>query len=308
MADETEALQSTAEALSENLSETVDKNVEQVAAWIETLQAFAIQYGFQILGALVFLLIGLKVANWTGKRVAKLCEAKDMDVTLSRFMGSVVKVVVIAFVAVITLGNFGITIAPLIALAGASAFGATVAIQGPLSNYGAGLSIIMSRPFVVGNTITVKDMSGVVDEIKLAHTRLQGEDGEVITVPNKDIVGQVIVNSETRRVVQTKVVLAPDADVEKAINAIEIALKDMNTEDMRDPQVGLHDFTYGGIVLGVRFWVPSSKYFERRYQANQAILDALVKAKAPLLSGVQPAVLAETLSSDGVLEGKSEDN
>lgn len=78
--------------------------------------------------------------------------ARKVDASLAGFLGMIAKVVMIAFVVIITLGNFGISISPLIALAGASAFGATVALQGPLSNYGAGLSIILGQPLVVGNT------------------------------------------------------------------------------------------------------------------------------------------------------------
>ncbi|MDD9918213.1 MAG: mechanosensitive ion channel, partial [Rhodospirillaceae bacterium] len=115
-------------------------------------------------------------------RVARLCERKALDVTLSRFLGNVVKILVIIFVIIATLGNFGITIAPLIALAGASAFGATFALQGPLSNYGAGLAIILTRPFVVGNTVKIQNVSGVVEEVSLAATVLRGEAREPITV------------------------------------------------------------------------------------------------------------------------------
>ena len=118
-------------------------------------------------------------------RTATFAEARNLDQTLARFFSNVVKVVLIGFVAVITLGNFGVAIAPLIALAGASAFGATLALQGPLSNYAAGLIIILTRPFVVGNTIAVSEVSRVVEDIKLPATTLIGEDGEFITVPNK---------------------------------------------------------------------------------------------------------------------------
>ncbi|MBM3505727.1 MAG: mechanosensitive ion channel [Alphaproteobacteria bacterium] len=70
-------------------------------------------------------------------------------------------------------------------------------MQGPLFNFGAGLSLILTRPFAVGNIITVNKVSGVVEEIRLGATILTGEDGERITVPNKDIVGHTIVNSES---------------------------------------------------------------------------------------------------------------
>ena len=195
----------------------------------------------------------------------------------------------------ITLGNFGITIAPLIAIAGAGAFGATMALQGPLSNYGAGLSIIMARPFVVGDTITLGSVSGVVDDISLGATRLLGEDGERILVPNREIVGQIIINSDHRRVVQSKIYLAYDADVAQAFILIREAL-DGFPELAGEPaaQIGVHDFTYGGIVLGARFWVPSRSYFEMRYKANRAAHAAL---EASGIAFLAPSAAAVSLVS-----------
>jgi small conductance mechanosensitive channel len=200
----------------------------------------------------------------------------------------------IVFLAIITLGNFGISVAPLIALAGAMAFGATFAIQGPLSNYGAGLSIIVSRPFVVGNTIAVQDVSGVVEEITLAHTVLIGEDGERITVPNRHIVGEVIVNSNEQRMARTEIVVAADSDVARATDALTEALGAF-PDIGRDPAplVGVHDFAYGGIVLGLRFWVPSTRYYQTRYAVNRAALEALRAGGIellPITGFVTPAI------------------
>jgi len=278
----------------------VGEHLDTVSKYADMLVEFGIEYGFQILGALVFLLIGLKVASWVGGRVTKMLEAKEMDVTLSRFIGNVVKIVCIVFLVIITLGNFGVSIAPLIALAGAGAFGATVAIQGPLSNYGAGVSIILARPFVVGNTITVnKAASGVVEEITLAHTVLLGEDGEKITVPNKEIVGRIIVNSETRRVVQTKIAIKSGQDTDAAKDALKKAVQGVaDVADGPAPEIGVHDFTYGGVVLGIRFWVPSSRYFELRYAVNEAALKELEAAGIELMAAAPTATMALSLSAD----------
>jgi small conductance mechanosensitive channel len=261
---------------------------------------FAVTYGFQILGALVFLLIGLKLAAWGGRRVTSLLEIKHIDQTLARFLDNIVKVIAVVFLVIITLGNFDISIAPLIALAGASAFGATVAIQGPLSNYGAGLFIILARTFAVGDTITINNKtSGVVEEIKLAATIRRGEDGEIITIPNKEVVGRVIVNSNERRVVQTRICIGEDQDVEKALAAIRSAVAALpELEGVSAPQIGIYDFTHGGIVLGVRFWVRSHSYFQARYAVNGAILAALKGAGVGMLPAGGMAVAAGTLSAD----------
>ena len=239
------------------MEKQVEQQFEAVGKLIDVLVEFAVAYGFQLFGPLVVLVIGLKIAGWTGRRVTAFAVAKEIDETLAKFIGGIVKLVVVGFVIIITLGNFGISIAPLIALAGAAAFGATLALQGPLSNYGAGLSIILTRPFVVGDTVAVQGSSGVVDVVTLAHTVLVGEDGERITVPNKEIVGQVIVNSERRRLVETKIAIAQGEDTKKAIavlrdvfgNFPEIADPDDGGDDSGDdsapaPQVGIHDFTF----------------------------------------------------------------
>ena len=279
------------------MEKTVEANIEQASKLIDTLIDFGVKYGFQILGALVFLLIGLKLAGWAAGRINRMAQARGMDVTLARFMGSAVKVLIVVMLAIITLGNFGISIAPLIALAGAGAFGATMAIQGPLSNYGAGLSIILGRPFTVGNTITVGNASGVVEEVKMAYTRLVGEDGERITIPNKDIVGRVIVNSSKKRIVEEKIAVAEETDAVAAVELVRKAVEGVaEVAAVAPPQVGIHEFTYGGVVIGIRFWVPSRAYFQLRYQVNEAVLTALKGAGVKLLGAGTLAVAAPDLS------------
>ncbi|WNK01324.1 mechanosensitive ion channel family protein [Thalassospiraceae bacterium LMO-JJ14] len=284
----------------ENTQAAVGEHLDTVSKYVDLLVEFGIEYGFQLLGALVFLLIGLKVASWIGGRVALVLEKREIDITLARFIGNVVKIVAIVFLVIITLGNFGVSIAPLIALAGAGAFGATVAIQGPLSNYGAGVSIILARPFVVGNTIAVnKGASGVVEEITLAHTILIGEDGEKITVPNKEIVGRIIVNSDTRRVVQTKIAIQAGQDIDAAKAALRKAVASVSEiTDGPVPEIGIHDFTYGGIILGIRFWVPSSRYFELRYLVNEAAMRELASAGVELMAAAPTSTPALSLSAD----------
>jgi small conductance mechanosensitive channel len=268
----------------------MDLNIESVEALVDALVEFAVAYGFQILGALVVLVIGLKISSWAARRTVDFGAKRDFDPTLTKFGGNVVRVLLIAVVIIITLGNFGITIAPFIAMAGAVAFGGTLALQGPLSNYGAGLVLILTRPFKVGSTIQVKGVHGVVEEINMAHTVLNGEDGETITIPNKEIVGQVLVDSHQFRVVESRIVVRTDQDLDHATAVLREAIADYSAvEDVPPPQVGVHDFTYGGVVLGARFWVPSLSYFQLRYEANRKIYNAL---RAAGIAFVEPASAA----------------
>ncbi|MBT5943155.1 MAG: mechanosensitive ion channel [Rhodospirillaceae bacterium] len=276
------------------MEETVEAQLETVGAIIEIAAEFAIAYGLQIIGALVILLIGLKFAGFVGRRITNMCARKELDITLSRFAGNAAKILLVAIVVIITLSNFGIDIAPLVALGGAAALGLSFAIQGPVSNYGAGLVIILTRPFTVGDTILVQDVSGVVEEVSLSSTTLIGEDQELITIPNRKVVGEILVNSAAHRIVESQIVIAADSDPEVAITAIAKALAAYpDMAEGSDPQVGIHDFSYGGIILGLRYWVPSSRYFKTRFEVNRAAYAALKGAGIELMSGGRVAILAE---------------
>jgi len=241
---------------------------------------FIINYSFQILGAIIILIVGAKLAGWLGRLVTNLCEKKNVDITLARFLGNVVKILTLTFVIIIAIGKFGISIAPFIAALGAIAFGTSFAISGPVSNYGAGLVIILSRPFVIGDTITINNVSGLVEEIHLATTILTTEDDEKITIPNKHIIGEILLNSFNNRIVESSVGISYQDDPEKAIEVIREALSridDICSEP--PPQIGIEAFGESSIDLGMRYWVPTKKYFQTLYRGNLAVHKALKQAQ-----------------------------
>jgi small conductance mechanosensitive channel len=238
--------------------------------YMDIIIEFGVNYGFQVLAAVITLVIGLIVARWLSRVVMRLCEKRDWDVTLSRFLGSVVKMVVIGFVTIMALGKLGIAITPFIAALGAVAFGSSLALSGLLSNYGAGLTIIITRPFVVGNTIQVKNVSGVVEEIGLGATHLSTEDGEKITIPNKHIVGEILTNSFENKVVEMTIGISYAEDTRKATRTIEA--------DTPAPQIGIQEFADSSVNIGMRYWVPTKQYFQTLYQANLAVYSALNEA------------------------------
>ena len=257
----------------------MENDLETIQQVYNVVTEFIINYSFQIVGAFIILIIGAKLAGWLGRMVTRLCDKKNVDITLSRFLGSVVKILVLTFVIIIAIGKFGISIAPFIAALGALAFGTSFAIAGPVSNYGAGLVIILSRPFVIGNTITINGVSGIVDEIHLAVTILSTEDDEIITIPNKHIVGEILHNSFANKIVEGTVGISYQDDPEKAAKVIQKALA--NIDDICSeppPQVGIETFGDSSINLGMRYWVPTKKYFQTLYRGNMVVHKALQDA------------------------------
>ena len=240
---------------------------------------FIVKYSFQVLGGILILLAGLKLSQWLARLFTRFCDKKGIDVTLSRFLGGALRVLVMVFVIMVALEKFGITIAPLVAAGSALVFGGSFAIQGPLSNYAAGLSIILGKPFVVGDTISVIGVSGVVDEVVLARTVLVTADGERIFIPNKHIVGEVIHNSKGNKVVEGTIGISYSDDPEKAIATVKEALRRFpQVAEFPVPQVGIKEFGDSSVNLALRYWVPTRQYYQTLFEVNLAVYGAFRKA------------------------------
>jgi small conductance mechanosensitive channel len=251
-----------------------DIDLETVEKIVDLASGFVVNYGFQMIGAVIILILGWFVAKWVSGLVLKLCQRANLDVTLGKFFADICKILVLIFVVIIALGKFGITIAPFIAALGAVAFGGTLALQGPLSNYGAGLTIILTRPFVLGDTIKIQGVVGIVEEVKLAYTQLVTEDGEIITIPNKLIVGEILHNSNANLVIEANINIAYDSDTKKAIQIIkEVLLNNSNVVSEPSAQVGIQRFAESSIELGYRYWVPTTEYYLVMYEVNELILN-----------------------------------
>ena len=128
----------------------------------------------------------------------------------------------------------------------------------------------------VGDTIKVQGVAGLVKEVKLAATVLSNEDNELITIPNKHIVGEIIHNSQADSILELEVGIDYRSDVEKSVKVIEDALRGIDgISTDRAPLVGIHEFGDSAVTLGVRIWVLTEKLFETRYRCNLAIFQAL---------------------------------
>ena len=256
----------------------MEEPISALQKLINTIIEFFVNYSFKIIGAIVILLVGFYIAKKAASLVEKLCEKKKFDITLSRFLTSFVKILIFAFAVVLALSKLT-SIAPFVAAIGAIIFGATYAIQGPLSNYAAGLTLVLGRPFVVGDTISVKGVDGVVQLVKLSSTTLITEDGVKVNIPNRHIVGEILWSSKKQRIIEASVGISYADDPEKAVSVIQKALKGFSdVDDEPAPQIGIDEFADSSINIAYRYWVPTGKYFQTKYAVNLAVFKALKDA------------------------------
>jgi len=250
--------------------------IDQVSKIYDIIINFFANYSFQLVGALIIFLIGYWFAGKVGRWVLTLCEKQKLDVTLSRFIANTAKMLIVVMITIIALGKLGISVTPFIAAIGAVSLGAGLALQGLLANYAAGFNIILIRPFVVGDTITVQGVKGVVEEVLLAYTILRDEDDVKIMIPNKHIVGEVLQNSNNDSLLEVSVGIAYHHNPLEVIELLKKTFNELDfVSDARAPQIGIDEFADNAINIAIRLWTPTANFYDAKYQAYKAIYLAL---------------------------------
>ena len=254
----------------------MEKEIQSLQKFYNIVIEFLTTYSFQLIGAFIIVLLGWFASKYVYALLMRIFEKNHFDSTLARFLANVAKILVLAAMVVVALGKIGISIAPFVAAIGAVSLTAGLALQGSVSNYAAGVLLIINRPFKVGDTISVAGVYGVVEEIKPAYTALRNEDEELITVPNKQMIGDILVNSFEFRVVESTIGVSYEQNPEKAI---EIIMEVLNTQQEVSkelkPVVGIAKFGDSAIEIGLRYWVPTKSFFKTQYELNLALYNAL---------------------------------
>lgn len=256
----------------------MEEELQNVSKFYAVVIEFITNYSFQILGAIIIFLIGIFVSKYAYKIVVNLLKDR-IDETLGDFIAHFVRFLIVIMMGVLALGKLGISIGPFIAAIGALSLTAGLALQGSVANFAAGVVLVATKPFKIGDTITIHDIYGEVEEIKLAYTVLVNEDKEQITVPNKYMIGDVLVNSFTNRIVEGSVGIAYDSDVQKAIDTIRKIIstcKDISNE--QEAIIGVENFGDSSVDIGYRYWAPTKSFFKTQYDVNLKIFEALKEA------------------------------
>jgi small conductance mechanosensitive channel len=222
----------------------------------ELIIDLAIRYGFQVLGALVILAGGFLVAWWAGNLTERPLRRLALEPPLRRLIIRVVRLIVLLFALVIALDKFGFQIAPLVAGIGVAGLGIGIALQGVLGNVVAGLTIIFTKPFRVGEHIEIVGVRGDVTTIELFSTTLVHPDRSRIIIPNRKIVGEILHNFGTMRQLHLSVVVPHGTALPGAL-AVAREVTAAHPRVLKDPApvVGIAQIEPLGVRLGIHPWV-----------------------------------------------------
>ncbi len=232
-----------------------------------------VRYGFQILGAVAILAIGFVVARWVGNITQRALERRALEPPVRILMVRFVKVLVLLFTLLAALDKFGFQIAPLVAGIGVAGLGIGIALQGVLSNVVAGLSIILTKPFRVGEYVQLVGVDGQVDRIELFSTTLVHADRSRVVIPNRKIVGEILHNCGATRQLHLGVGIAYSGDVERALATIRDVLE-KNPRVLKDPTpvVGISGLGDSAITVSIQPWVAVADYGDAQAEIYQAVV------------------------------------
>lgn len=241
---------------------------------LEFLKTQVIEFGPNVLGALLTLVIGRILVGFLKMIITKLMLRAKVDETLVSFTASVAYVAMMAFVVIAALGHLNVQTASFVAILGAAGLAIGLALQGSLSNFASGVLMIIFKPFAKGNFIEAAGTAGIVEEIGIFNTTLNTPDNRKIIVPNSSITGGNITNNSansTRRIDLVAGVSYGD-DLDKVRKVLEeIIAADDRILPEPAPFIGISELADSSVNFVVRPWVNASDWWPTRCSLQETI-------------------------------------
>ena len=235
---------------------------------------YFVDHGMQILTAIVLMGIGVIIARWAGNLIYRWLKSKAYEEPVINLIVKVVKLLIIGFTGVMALGQMGVQITPLIAGIGVAGVGVSLAMQGLLGNLVAGLTIIFSKPFAIGEYIELLGIYGQVTDIALFSTTLLHTDNSRVIVPNRKIVGEILHNYGDIRQLDLTATVGYGADLTLALSIVSDILK-QNPKVLTEPApvVGIAALNEFSIALAFRPWVKIEDFVATQAAIYQAVIE-----------------------------------
>ena len=274
-----------------------------VTAYSDYALEMAVEHGPRAIGALLLLFIGWLLAKWIGRIVREACVRTKLEITLAKFFGKMATWAVLIGVILACLSIFEVNTTSFAAVLAALGLAIGLALQGTLSNFAAGVMLLIFRPFKVGDVVTVATETGVIDEIELFSTTMDTPDNRRLTLPNGSIFGATIENKTFHkyRRVDVPVGVTYSADLDQTREVLLSAAMSVEGQDPdTPPMIFLCGLGSSSVDWQVRVWCLSTEYFPKLDETTRATKIALDEA------GLSIPFPQMDVHADGVLVTKAE--
>ncbi|MBD1572417.1 small-conductance mechanosensitive channel MscS [Vibrio sp. S17_S38] len=264
----------------DKVTEVASAIAPKLTDWLTNNSDLLVQYGVNIISAIVIIFIGNIIVKKIASSVSKVLEKKKMDPAVVHFVGSLVRYVLFVIVLISALGRVGVQTASVVAVIGAAGLAIGLALQGSLANFAAGVLIVAFRPFKAGDYVEISGVAGSVESIQIFQTVLTTPDNKMIVVPNGGVIGGPIVNYSrhaTRRI-DYVIGVSYAADLKHTKEVINRVLAaEERLLKTPAPTVGVQALADSSVNFVVRPWVKTADYWAVYFDLLQAIKEELDK-------------------------------
>ncbi len=264
----------------QGLVEKPEQTLSAIGKFFSELGASILRVIPSIIFAIVILIVGILFTKLCMKLISKGLGRSKLDVTVTKFISQVAKIVLYVLLITIVLSILGIPSTSIITVIGTAGVAIGLALQDSLSNVAGGFLLMITKPFKIGDYIIVNGVEGTVEQISILHTRLSSATNQAIFIPNGQAVNATVTNNsgnDTRRVDLTFSISYED-EFEKAQAVVMKVLRD-NPKVLTDPEPTVRILEHGksAIILAVRPWCKSADYWDVFFDTNERVRAAFIE-------------------------------
>jgi len=234
--------------------------MDQELKAIEQIKQAAIKaslaFGPKLLVAVLLIVGGLFVARWVARITDRALTRFNLEPPAQSLIVRIMWGVILILFVIMALQNMGVELLPLIAGLSVAGAGVALAMQGVLGNIMAGLTIIFTKPFRIGEYVSMAGEEGQVATITLSSTILLHPDLSQVVIPNRKIVGEILHNYGKIRQLEITISVARTVDLNQMLTGIAAVMRG-NRRVLSEPAplVGVSGFSDGTITITARPWV-----------------------------------------------------
>lgn len=233
----------------------------------EVIWPMLLPWTMKVVGAVLIFVAGRWLARLLTGAIRRLLAKSGMDVSLTGFLSNLIYAVLLAMVIIAALDTLGFQTTSLIAVFGAAGLAVGLALQGSLSNFAAGVMLMIFRPFKSGDFIEAAGVSGTIEQVRVFNTIMRTGDNREITIPNKRILDDNIINYSARdqRRIDLVIGISYDDDIGKAKSVIERVLAaESRVAAEPAPVIMVLELADSSVNIAVRPWVATADYWPTR--------------------------------------------
>lgn len=252
----------------------MDINVNAIQGWVS-------MYALNVAGALLIFIVGKWLSRHISNLLAKLLKKNNVDLTLVNFLTNLTYYILVVLVVVAAAGRLGINTASFLTIIGAAGLAIGLALKDSLSNFAAGVMLVLFRPFTIGDVVSTAGITAKVEKITIFNTLFCTADNQLVIVPNNKIISDIITNinaKDTRRI-DLVVGISYTDDMAKTKDILQRLAQD-DSRVLTDPAttVAVAELADSSVNLVFRPWVKTTDYWAVRFDLTENIKNALDEA------------------------------